>query len=428
MIGSAIFSLSGLTYANAGPATLITWIIGGIILLFYGMQTAELCTIYPKSGGIFVFPYEVLGKDKRSKEVWGWTAAWAFLNINIFGAAFSAIYIATYLTQAFPFFEGKVIPCAILFILACGVLCLFNIAVAGRVNLVLVLGLIIILLILVFSSISFWDMNNFTPFFTRGAQGASGFISQIPTAMLAYGAIISVAFMITQVKNPKKTVPHSMIIAMGATIFLYVIVIVSIIGLLSAEAFYTDPTMTWIQFVPLYAAAWFVLGHITWLPALISIGATLALTTTLLVLLMIASWTIQAAASYGLLPKGLAKVHPKKGAPTNAVIACTLTILGLACIPNITEVLVNSGAICSALCVVIIAFTLLRARKQHEYIPGNFRVPGGSLIPLFSAVVVLIFILPGVFQQWLYWGMVLAWFVVGAIVFFICRSANKQAS
>ena len=58
MVGSAIFSLSGVTYAAAGPAVIITWILGGIILLLYGLETAELCTIYPKSGGIFIFPYE----------------------------------------------------------------------------------------------------------------------------------------------------------------------------------------------------------------------------------------------------------------------------------------------------------------------------------------------------------------------------------
>ncbi len=48
MIGSAIFSLSGITILQAG-----------LILLAYGLQTVELAFRYPQCGGIFNFE----GKD-----------------------------------------------------------------------------------------------------------------------------------------------------------------------------------------------------------------------------------------------------------------------------------------------------------------------------------------------------------------------------
>ena len=41
MIGSAIFSLSGMTILCAGPACIISWIIAAIILYAYGLQTAS---------------------------------------------------------------------------------------------------------------------------------------------------------------------------------------------------------------------------------------------------------------------------------------------------------------------------------------------------------------------------------------------------
>ena len=37
-IGSAIFSLSGMTMYYAGPAAIITWIVAAIILGCYGVQ------------------------------------------------------------------------------------------------------------------------------------------------------------------------------------------------------------------------------------------------------------------------------------------------------------------------------------------------------------------------------------------------------
>ena len=46
-IGSAIFSLSGMTMYYAGPAAIITWIVAAIILGCYGVQVAELSVDTP---------------------------------------------------------------------------------------------------------------------------------------------------------------------------------------------------------------------------------------------------------------------------------------------------------------------------------------------------------------------------------------------
>lgn len=70
MIGSSIFSLSGLTMTAAGPAAIITWAIAAAIMLCYGLVCAELSTRFPKSGGVFVFPSKALGKQ-RSRDVFG---------------------------------------------------------------------------------------------------------------------------------------------------------------------------------------------------------------------------------------------------------------------------------------------------------------------------------------------------------------------
>ena len=422
MVGSAIFSLSGVTYMTAGPATILSWVIGGIILLLYGLQTAELCTIYPRSGGIFVFPYEALAQKEAGKAAWGWASAWSYLNVCIFGAAFSATYIAQYLGIAFPFFSNIVLW-AVIWMVLCGVLCLFNVAVAGTVNLVLVCGLIVTMLIYAFAGFGSFNIENFAPFFTQGTGGAFGFVGQIPVAMLAFGAIVAIAFMVSQVKNPKKTVPQSMIISMIITIILYVLVLVGTIGMLAAQFFVENPGMA---YVPLYAAAWNVLYNLPWLPAVISIAATLALTTTMLVLMMNAGWTVQAAAEYGMLPKALGKINPKTGTPINALITCTVIALVFCLTPDFTGMLINTGAIANALCVVAIALSLLYARKQHAYVPGEFRLGGGKLWPIVTIILVLFFIIPGVFQSWDYWLYYIIWMAVGFAVMLIYRAIAKN--
>lgn len=423
MVGAAIFSLSGLTIRDAGAASMISWVVAALIYLIYGLMSAELSMFYPKSGGMFVFTYEALGKKESTKGAWGWMTAWTWLNVALFGSAFCAVYVAQYLGIAFPFFSNVVLW-AVVWVVVCGILCLFNIQVAGVVSLVLTAAMIVLMLVYSILGLGSFNVENFKPFFTSGAEGGTGWIGAIPIAMMAFNAISAVAFMVSQIRKPKKTIPRSMIVSMIITIVVYLFVLISTVGMVGARFFIENQGM---EYVPLYSAAWTVLYAHPWLPAVISIAATLALTTTLLVLLMTAGWTFQSAASYGFLPKFLAKVNPKTGTPINALILSTVIVLIFSVLPKFTEYLVNTGGIANALCVIMIAVTLIAARKKNKHEPEDFVLGGGSVLPIIIAVLVAIFILPVVFQAVNYWLVMLAWLAVGALIFLAGRLFKKSA-
>ena len=185
MIGSAIFSLSGVTIAGAGPASILSWIIAAIILFFYGLQTAELSTIYPKSGGIFVFPEKALGKTEKQGKFWGWIAAWSYLFGCVGGVAFSVYYVGYYMTSGFEALAGYGTMISIITAIVCGLLVLLNISATGKVNFALTMGLaatMIIYVVIAFGSGS-WNPANMNPFIGQGAGGNLGFVSAIPIAM-----------------------------------------------------------------------------------------------------------------------------------------------------------------------------------------------------------------------------------------------------
>jgi amino acid transporter len=96
MFGSAIFSLSGQTIVYSGPSALISWLIAGFILLFYGLIVAELSIIYPKTGGVYLFPAKTIGKKEITKKIIGWISSWGYLNSCLVGIIFAAIYVGTY--------------------------------------------------------------------------------------------------------------------------------------------------------------------------------------------------------------------------------------------------------------------------------------------------------------------------------------------
>lgn len=424
MIGSAIFSLSGMTILNAGPASILSWIIAAVILFAYGLQTAELSTIYPQSGGIFVFPAKSLGSNEKQGRLWGWVSTWAYLFGCWAGAAFSAIYVGIYLGVGFPAFNNYQVLLAILAVVFCGILNIVNISVTGKANTALTFGLaatmIVFILIALFSGK--WDAAMFTPFFSQGAEGTWGFMSVIPIAMVAYGSIVAVSFMVGEIKDPGKTVPKAMTIAMVVVVILYVLVMVSVLGLVSSQFLQKNPGMA---FIPLYAAAFTKLTAIPWLAKLISISAVLALITTILVVMALAARALQASANSGILPKFLAKNSEKTGVPVNAQIVVILVVGVIASFPGFTNLIVNLGSLCNAFVVAIVCLTIVAARKKNPSVPGRFKAPGGNALPILTFIVIIAAYIPGILKGgWQLWAWTAGYFLVGMIIYFF--GAKKQ--
>ena len=271
MIGSSIFSLSGLTMTSAGPSAILTWAIAAVIMLCYGLICAELSTRFPKSGGVFVFPSKALGKTEKEGALWGWISTWGYINANIVAIAFAAIYVGTYLSVGFPVFANMQIPLALIAVAFITVLNCVNFALAGKVNNLLVLALVITMVAYIAISLGSgeWDSALLTPFFTQGSAGSTGFLAMVPTAMTGYGSIVAMAFMVSEVKNPNRNVPRSVLIAMILVLCLYLGMILATVGLINAQFLMENPGM---QYIPMFAAAFTKLTAIPWVSKLISLS------------------------------------------------------------------------------------------------------------------------------------------------------------
>lgn len=425
MIGSAIFSLSGLTIYDAGPSAIISWIIAAVVMFMYGLQVAELSTIFPKSGGVFVFPSKSLGKTEKQGKIWGWISVWGYINANVVGIAFAAIYVATYLSVGFPIFKGMQIPLAIAACVFCCILNTLKVSVAGKANTILVSLLVITMLVFIAVGLfgGNWDASLLTPFFTQGAKGSMGFLNAVPNAMVAYGSIVAIAFMVSEVRDPNKNVPKSISIAMGIVIVLYVMTILATVGLITAGFLAKNPGM---RFIPLYAAAFTKLTAFPWLSKIISISATLALLTTMLVLIAITSRAIVATAESGLLPKSLTKIEDKTGTPLTATIVVTIISIIISCFPQFTAEIVNLGSLFAAITISINCISLLVARKKNAYIKGSYRAPGGSILPVVTLIIIIASYIPGIISGSSLWYYTAAWYLVGVVILMIALSKMSK--
>lgn len=421
MIGSAIFSLSGLTMYNAGPAAIVSWLLAALVMLIYGLIVAELSSIFPKSGGVYVFPSKALGK------IWGWISCWGYIMSNIVAIAFAAIYVSTYLGVSFPAFADLQVPLAVAAVAVCLVLNMINFSTAGKINTILVALLAVTLGIYICVSLfgGSWDASLLVPFFGQGAGGPTGFLSVVPTAMVGYGSIVAIAFMVSEVRNPNKTVPKAVLIAMIVVVCLYGLTILATVGLVSSQFLAENPGM---RYIPLYAACFTKLAAFPWLAKVVSIAAVLALITTMLVCMALTARSLEAAADDGILPKPFAKCSDKTGVPLFSTVIVAIVAGAVASFPQFTATMVSFGAIFSVFTIVVNIIALMVARKKNPYVPGNFRCPGGSAVPVISLILLLICNASDIINgSWVVWLYTAGCCVVGLIIYFTSRAGRGLA-
>ncbi len=416
MIGSAIFSLSGLTMYSAGPAAILSWVIAALIMLCYGLVCAELATRFPKSGGVFVFPTKALGKTEKQGRFWGWISVWGYFNANIVAVAFAAIYVGTYLSVGFPVFEGMQIPLAVGSVILVYLMNIMKMSSLGKLNNILVAGIVITMLIYIVTSVvtGAFETSNLIPFFSQGAGGNLGFISVVPTAMTGYGSIVAVSFMVQEVKNPHRNVPRAVLIAMTIVCLLYLGMIVATLGMISADFLADNPGM---RYIPMYAAAFTKLASVPWMSKVISISALLALITTMLVVMSLTARAMKAVSDTKLLPEAFGKIS-SNGIPVFATSVVAILAAIISFFPDFTELLVNLGALFAVMVTVMTNISLIAAQKKFPLPEGAFKAPLGKALPWISLVLTFICNISAIISgNILVYAFTLGWYVIGIIYY-----------
>lgn len=430
MVGSSIFTLSGVTYGMAGAAALVTWFLAGVILLLYALNIAELATTFPRSGGIYVYPHAVIGKTKTTKDLAGWLAAWSWLNVTVFGTTFSALCVSTYLSQFIPAVgSSKALQVAIpiLWIILTWFLNARSANAFGSIHNKITYALLFVLGVYIVLGLVNGSGSNMTPF-VSGTMGAPGVIAGIPIAMLGYGSIIAVASFGGEIENPKHNIPRIIGTAVLITVIVYCLILLSTFRMASVDSLIAANA----QYYPLaFALGSVMTGEWGFVVSIVPLAALLALTTNMSIMLMDASRTIMATAQSGFLPKKLGELHPERHTPVAAlsVVAVICTILSLK--PDLINIIINAGSICSAITVAIIAVTLMALRNKQRSgeikAEGEFKVPGGKLFPIITLVVILITLVL------LYFGdggataylVAVSWYVIGLLIFAVKHFTGK---
>lgn len=201
-----------------------------------------------------------------------------------------------------------------------------------------------------------------------------------------------------EIRDPARTVPKAIFLAMGAVAVLYVLVQVVAQGLLG-PALATDPT-------PLASAAAVALGPVG--RTLILVGSAVSMFGYVSGMTLSVPRMLFAFGRDGFLPSALARVHPAARTPHIAIAVQTVIVAYLALFGNFEVLAVAANA---TILLVYAACCLATAELQRRDVRGAgipFSVPGRRVAP-WLALVVIAWLLSGLKgEEWIAAGVIVA--------------------
>ncbi len=169
----------------------------------------------------------------------------------------------------------------------------------------------------------------------------------------AYSGFARITLISEEVKNPNKTIPLAIILALGISTVIYMLVSFTAIGLVGPEGLATSGS-------PLADAA---SSESSTAAYLISIGALAATLSVLLTTLLGLSRVSFAMARNQDLPQLFLKLHPKRSVPYNAILVFGLMMTIFAVFTNLTRAIAISN-FASLLYYAIANYAALRLEKS----------------------------------------------------------------
>ena len=391
IIGSGIFrSPAGIADKLPGPfPLLLVWSAGGIFALCGALSLAEVASVYPDTGGVYVY----------LREVWGRLSAflfgWAELSI-IRAASLGAISttFAEYALRAFGL-DVRVAPVSqwVHYVAAGAIAVTTLINVVGvqwgsRVTNVTVIakygGLLFIAVLALAIGLP-QTGGHFTPAFPEGSLSLAPFGLALVSVLWAFDGWADLSFVSGEVRDPQRTLPRALVIGTCLVLALYLLANVAYLAVLPVEE---------IRRSPLVAST--VAERLLGQPGVVFVSITVVLSTfgTLNGTLLTSPRIFFAMADDGLLFRQVGAVHPRFQTPWVAILltgAVGIIFVLAGTFEQLADIFVTALIPFYALAVA----SLYRLRRRPGYAP-TFRAPFYPVVPTLFVLSTTLLLINGV--------------------------------
>ncbi|GAA3112620.1 amino acid permease [Streptomyces rectiviolaceus] len=382
-IGTGIFFVLNSAVPEAGPAVIVSFVIGAITAALTAFCYAELASAVPVSGSSYSYAYATLGEF----------AAYAVGCCLLLEYAVSVSAIAVswgqYLNDLTQRLFDFQIPAAIaappgaggyfnlpgaVLVLLCCLLLVRGAKESAVVNTVMVLVKLAVLVLFVALAVTGFHSSNLHPFAPMGMAGIGAAASTVFFSFIGLDAVSTAG---EEVKNPRRTLPLAIICSLVVVTTVYVLVALVGVG-----------AQPWTAFSGQEAGLSAILVKVTgasWPGALLSAGAVLSIVSVVLVVLYGQTRILYTMSRDGMLPALFHRVHPRSGTPVAGTVAVgTLVAVLAAAIP--LDELADLTSMGTLVAFVVVSVGVMILRRTAPDLPRGFKVPGYPVVPVLSVV------------------------------------------
>jgi APA family basic amino acid/polyamine antiporter len=301
MIGAGVFSAFGPAARAAGSGLLIGLALAAGVAYCNAVASAQLAAQYPTSGGTYVYGRERLG------EWWGFLAGWGFVIGKTASCAAMALTFASYAVPGHVWVQRLTALGAVLLLTAANLRGISRTAALARV----LVGVSIIALLVVVVAISTGGRSHSIELSLQKG-GVYGVLQAAGLLFFAFAGYARIATLGEEVREPARTIPRAIPIALAITVVLYLLVGVSALHGAGADALAASRA-------PIATAA--RAAGAAWSVPVVRVGAAVASLGSLLALVAGVGRTVLAMARNRDLPGFLASVDPRRQVPDHAELA-----------------------------------------------------------------------------------------------------------
>ena len=312
MIGAGVFSAFAPAAAAAGSGLLVGLGLAAAVAYCNAVASAQLAAQYPTSGGTYVYGRERLG------EWWGFLAGWGFVIGKTASCAAMALTFAAYAVPGPDWLERPVAVIALLALTAVNLRGITRTAGLTRILVALSLAALTVVIGAILGS-GAGDSTNLSLELPGGYYGV---LQSAGLLFFAFAGYARIATLGEEVRDPERTIPRAIPLALGITVAIYAAVAGSVLLALGSDAL-ASSSRPLVNAVEAVDADWAV--------PLVGVGAAVASLGALLALIAGIGRTTLAMAREGDLPRWLASVHPRYRVPDHAemAVAAAVTLLVL---------------------------------------------------------------------------------------------------
>jgi len=433
IVGTGIYTLTGVGADRAGPAVMLAFMIAGAVCACAALAYAELATLIPTSGSAYTYTYSVAG------ETLAWVIGWSL--ILEYSVACSAVavgwagYLVGWLQSlgvdlptallAGPFAPenpGLINLPAVLVSLAVAGMLIAGTKESATLNIILVIIKLTALAAFVALALPAFNAANFTPFMPYGfgstvdAEGTTrGVMAAAAIVFFAFYGFDAVATSAEEAKNPGRDLTIGIIGSMAICTIIYMLVALAAVGALDYRQLgdSSEPLALVLRMLDQPFAAWAV-----------AIAALIALPSVILVMMYGQSRIFFVMARDGLLPRAFSRVSPRSGTPAlmTAITGVAVALVaGFFPLAQIAE-LANAGTLAAFIAVGACMMVLRRTRPD---LPRVFKCPAPYLIGTLTIIgcLYLMFSLPvPTLIRFVIWN------AIGLVVYFAYSRSRSLAA